>query len=120
MRGIDFFIDKAKKYITEIDSINESYIQYDYNRGIGEIMRRRDENDPYEIQSRRVSELELKVKLMFTEFDKGELFLNKFEKIEKNQFSFLSENGNLYLYKDLLTLFVEHLIEFRVEVIDEA
>lgn len=57
--------------------------------------------------------LEMRVKLLFTEFDKGELFLERLRAIDAERGSAYSKE-RLIAYKEVLDQFIRHLNTFRI------
>lgn len=113
MKSTNFFIEKSKSYIAEIEKINSNYVRYDDISF--------SEDDPYVIQQKAISDLILKIKLMLSEFDKSEILLEKLKEIDESILFTFSRDKRLNAYKSLLGLFIDHLNEFRsVDVLEKA
>ena len=60
-----------------------------------------------------VSELKLKIKLLFSEFDNGEFFVQRLNEIESNILTSFDGDERLNSYVSTLELFIDHLNQFR-------
>ena len=105
MKSTDFFLNKAKQYASELNSITSNYVQFDDISF--------SESDPYNIQQNKIAELELKIKLLFSEFDKGEFFIAEIKKKENSVIHSFDRENNLRSYKSVLELFIDHINQFR-------
>ena len=106
MKTLDFFIDKANEYSNEIDEIVNNYISRYSEEAF--------ENSPeYTKQKLDISDLKLKIKLLFSEFDNGELFKSEIIKADESGNYTLKDDELLKVYKHILSLFVDHIVEFR-------
>ena len=105
MKPVDFFLDKAKQYVSELDSIISNYVQFDDITF--------SETDPYNVQKKKIAELKLKIKLLFSEFDKGEFFIDEIKKTENSVMHSFDREDNLRSYKSSLELFIDHINQFR-------
>lgn len=105
MKSADFFIDKANEYIKSIDEVLPNLLS-PYSQGF-------DPTPEYRKQSEKISDLRLKTKLLFTEFDNGELFKNKIVGIDENKMLWFKEDELLKQYKHTISLFIDHINEFR-------
>lgn len=99
MKSVNFFIEKANLYIAEIDSILETYVG---------ILESETKTIP-EGQNQRINDLRLKTKLLFSEFDHGQLFLEALHQ----RYSFDNLDGVLIHYQSILKLFIDHLRYYR-------
>jgi len=108
MKTTDFFVEKANEYIKTIEEIIKNLLP--------EIPLGFDHFNPpieYVEQSEKISDIKLKTKLLFSEFDNGELFNNQINTIDKNQILNIFKEKVLENYKHVLLLFIEHLKIFR-------
>jgi hypothetical protein len=103
MKSADFFIEKANEYIKSIEEILPNIFSK-YSQGL-------DPTPEYIEQSEKISDLKFKTKLLFTEFDNGELFINKITDIDDARVRYGEDP--LEKYKHILSLFVEHIKDFR-------
>jgi hypothetical protein len=110
MKPIDFFITKANNYLTEIEIIDKTYIPYNYSGDFLSVDRQTPERTK---QQKEISNLDLKIRLLFAEFDKGELFIAKLDKAKSNSAYVFDEKYILEYSKETLELFIEHLKDFR-------
>lgn len=106
MRTADFFIEKANSYLITVEKIESNY----KNDSLGP-------NSEYHIQQKEISEIKLKIKLMFAEFEHGNLFSKRIDEIEGTYFRLLGEKSNLLDYGSLLNLFIDHVKEYRSETL---
>jgi hypothetical protein len=67
LKTTEFFIEKANEYTAEIDRITSNYIPFSASR----------EKPGFQEQSDEISDLKLKIKLLFSEFEHGHLFVEK-------------------------------------------
>ena len=80
MKSSQFFLEKAKQYVSEFESIISEYKEFDLDSRLSSFS-----NDtPYAIQATSISEMKLKLKLLFSEFDKGEFFLEEIKKMDSS------------------------------------
>ena len=105
MKPTDFYLDKASEYINSIDMILPNLLS-SHSQGF-------DPTPEYKEQKQNISDLKLKTKLLFTEFDNGELFIKEIESIDKNIFLCFKTDELLKEYKHMLSLFIHHIKEFR-------
>ena len=110
MKSSEFFLEKAKQYVSEIDSIISDYKEFDLDSRLSSFSN----NTPYAIQATSISEIKLKLKLLFSEFDKGEFFLDEIKKMDNRITNWdRKEEEILNSYKSVLELFVDHINQFR-------
>jgi len=105
MKTPEFFIDKANEYSKLIDELSKDYIHPFFNNFA--------KNPNFIDKSSEISDLKLKVRLLLSEFDNGDFFIAEIADIDKNAEFMFKEDERLKAYKHILSLFVEHLIEFR-------
>jgi hypothetical protein len=110
MKPIDFFITKANSYLTQIEIISNAYIPYDFSGDFSSFDRKNPERNK---QQKEISNLDLKIRLLFAEFDKGEFFIAKLDISKSNFANLVDEKYFLEYSKETLELFIEHLIDFR-------
>jgi hypothetical protein len=110
MKSSEFFLEKAKQYVSELDSIISEYKEFDLDSRLSSFSN----NTPYAIQATSISEMKLKIKLLFSEFDRGDFFLDEIKKIDNSILNWgRKEEENLNLYRSILELFIDHLNQFR-------
>ena len=110
MKSSQFFLEKAKQYISDLDSIISEYKEFDLDTKLSSFSN----NTSYAIQKTTISEIKLKLNLLFSEFDKGEFFLDEIKKIDSSILNWgRKEEENLKSYKSILELFVDHINQFR-------
>lgn len=103
MKSKDFFSKRANDYILEIEKVVEEYLKY-----------AKLEKKQYQLLQDSTSELKLKIKLFFSEYKYGKIFLKHIKSIEeKSTQPTLSSNQILKSYKMLLELLIYHIEEFR-------
>ena len=102
MKSADFFIAKAIVCINSIDEILPNVVSSPFS-----------DETKYAEQSKTLSDLSLKIKLLFSEFDNGELFKDKIISIDENKMLWGKRNEVLKQYYDVLSLFIKHINEFR-------
>ena len=103
MRSTDFFIKKAKEYSNSIDEILPD-LQQAYAQG--------SESSPeYKERSEKISDIRLKTKQLFSEFDKGEIFKKNIVSIDENRMIGCEDEEVLERYKHTLSLFIQHAAE---------
>ena len=107
MKSTDFFLDKAKQYVSEIDTVINSYKNYIDAYSDPAAMKK------YNAQKTQIEDLELKSQLLFSEFDKGDIFNERIKSSEKSRNPFTQQTETLSVYKRTLELFIEHINEFR-------
>lgn len=108
MKSTEFFLEKAKQYFLDLDSIILEYKEFDLNSRLSF-----SSNRPYAIQEKSISEIKLKLKLLFSEFDKGEFFLEEIKKLDNSILNWHKEEENLNSYKSILELFIDHINLYR-------
>ena len=102
MRSVEFFIDKAKEYSNSIDGILPSLLSQELP-----------DFKPSPEQSEKISDIRNKTKLLFSEFDNGGIFEKNIAAIDQNKMLLLEEEEVLERYKYTLSLFIDHVSEFR-------
>jgi hypothetical protein len=107
MKSLDFFLDKAKQYVSEIDTVMKSYKNYIDAYTDPATMKM------YNAQKIQIEDLELKSQLLFSEFDKGDIFNERIKASEKSKNPFAQQTETLSVYKRTLELFIDHINEFR-------
>ena len=107
MKSTQFFLQKAKSYVDEINTIISDYHECDINNLFSI-------DTPYAIQQKSISQLKLKINLLFSEFDKGEFFLNEIKKVDSSILNWgRNEEENFKSYQSLLELFIDHINQYR-------
>ena len=99
------FLEKATEYQKAYTSIVDHYIVYQ-PYGL-------DDSPEYDSQLKNVETLELKVKMLIAEFDKGETLLERLKAIDSDK-SLKYSKERLLSYMEVLELFIEHLNTFRL------
>jgi hypothetical protein len=117
-KNTSLFLEKAKQYLATIE---ELLPQYDSLRGWSSSSFTKETDDEKKLK-KTVFGVKLKIKLLFSEYENGSIFIDKLSEFEGkgSGFELLSRlNGNCDLdpYKDLLLLFIDHLENF-VEVLE--
>ena len=103
MRSTDFFIKKAKEYSNSIDEILPD-LQQVYVQG--------SESSPeYKERSEKISDIRLKTRQLFSEFDKGEMFEKNIISIDENRMIGSEAEEVLERYKYTLSLFILYVTE---------
>jgi hypothetical protein len=70
---------------------------------------------------KQASDLRLKIKLLFQEFDKGQLFYDKCIWVDESYLLTFDDQEKLNQYRHVLSLFIEHLLTFRIpELLSEV
>ena len=108
MKSSQFFLEKAEQYVSELQSIISEYKEFDLQSSLSF-----SNNTPYAIQQTSISEIKLKLKLLFSEFDKGEFFLEEIKQIDNNISYWGKEEEKFKSYISILELFVDHINQFR-------
>ncbi|MCF0068840.1 hypothetical protein LZD49_00065 [Dyadobacter sp. CY261] len=99
-----FFIEKANEYIAEIDRLTANYVPPSSAR----------EKPGLQEQTDEMSDLKLKIKLLFFEFEHGHLFVEKVVGAQNNnKYNKGTNDQLLVIFRRYLGLFVEHLQLFR-------
>ncbi len=108
MKSADFLIDKAKEYITSIDGLSPHLLSK-YSGGF-------DGSPELTEQENKLSDLYLKVRLLFSEVDNGDIFFSQLKHIYEDNLLILKPNGELNKLaktKHTLELFIEHINDFK-------
>ena len=108
MKSADFLIDKAKEYITSIDSLSPNLVSK-YSGGF-------DKLPELEEQENKLSDLYLKVRLLFSEVDNGDIFFSQLKPIYEDKLLSIKPKGEeekLAKTKHTLELFIEHITDFK-------
>ncbi|PSL18224.1 hypothetical protein [Dyadobacter jiangsuensis] len=104
MKSSSFFIEKANEYIAEIDRLTASYIPASSVR----------EKPGHQELSDEISDLKLKIKLLFFEFEHGHLFVEKVTRASPGNGNINQVNDHLLvIFRRYLNLFIEHLQLYR-------
>lgn len=99
------FVLKAKEYIETIDNITSNYIS--------ELNRRLDKKDiEFQNQEKNIFQIKIKVKLLFSEFSKGEFFIEKINESDNTYSLLFGEIKKLNVYKESLLLMIDHIENF--------
>jgi len=108
MKSADFLIDKAKEYIISIDGLSPNLVSR-FSGGF-------DKSPELEEQENKLSDLYLKVRLLFSEVENGDIFFSQLKPIYEDQLLSLKQNGEeqkLAKTKHTLELFIEHINDFK-------
>jgi len=112
MKPISFYKEKAELIIEKLNKIELA--EFNYGSLTGDIYQDTisGDNSKYNEDTEEINKIQFDIKLMFSEFDNGSLFLQKIE-------NFTSTNiySNEPLKNHLLnttTLFVEFIKEYRI------
>ncbi|CAD7804239.1 hypothetical protein CHRY9390_01195 [Chryseobacterium aquaeductus] len=111
IKSSDFFIKKANNYIIELDNFLKENIESDPLS-----KRSMDSNDLSKLKTilDEIEELKLKIKLLFSEIDNGNLFVeNLISRTTASHFIHISNKKVLESYKRTLELFIEHISEYK-------
>jgi hypothetical protein len=104
LKTSEFFIEKANEYIAEIDRITANYIPSSSTR----------EKPGFQEQSDEISDLKLRIKLLFFEFDHGHLFVEKVVGAKSSvNYNVNSHDQLLVVFRRYLSIFIEHIKLFR-------
>jgi hypothetical protein len=104
LKTSEFFIEKANEYIAEIDRITSNYIPTSATR----------EKPGFQEQSDEISDLKLKIKLLFFEFEHGHLFVEKVVGTKTGvNYNLNTHDQLLVVFRRYLSLFIEHIKLFR-------
>lgn len=99
MRSTDFFIGKAKEYITSIDKILAVLLS---SALPGTFTK-------YNEQPEKISDIRVKIRALFSEFENGGLFEKNIVAIDDNNMLRLDDEEILERYRHILSLFIDHL-----------
>jgi glucan phosphorylase len=103
----DFFTKKANSYIQEIDSLSGIFISFPFNHDISQL-------NKYKEQEELISEIKLRVKLLFSEYVHGDILKGRLDEIDQqNNLLFDGEHERIKQYKRILEMFVDHIKEYR-------
>ena len=105
MKSTEFFLEKAREYISEINLIISDYIEFNSNSF--------SYDTPYAVQQSSISEVKLKIKLLFSEFDNGQFFVERINEIESDILTSFDRDERLKSYISTLELFINHINQFR-------
>jgi hypothetical protein len=109
MKSNEFFLEKANEYKTSLNEISKNKIAVDLTKLF---------NHPeYDQQQKTIKELKLKVKLLFSEFDKGQFFIDEISREEDSRSMALREDYKISIYISVLDTFMNHINEFRMETV---
>jgi hypothetical protein len=111
MKPTNFFTQKAESFLEKLNNIK--LVEYNYsisNDIYGDTIN--GDNSEYDTQSELLNDIKFQIKLMFSEFDNGNLFSQRIENFKtktifKHNFE---EHENL---KKVTELFIEFLKEYR-------
>jgi len=111
IKSTDFFIEKAENYIIDVDS----FLLKNINSGITD-KRFMNSDDLSQLETRLadIQELKLKIKLLFSETDNGNLFTeNLIKRTTTSDLLHISNKKVLESYKRTLELFIEHIKDYK-------
>lgn len=111
MKPTIFFTKKAESFLEQLNNIKLVEFDYSISNDIYKDIINGD-NSEYSTQSELLHNIKFQIKLMFSEFDNGELFLQRIDNFKsKNIFKHnFEEHENL---KKVTELFIEFLKEYR-------
>lgn len=110
--SVNFLIEKANNYITEINifltkNINSSLTDKRFMNP--------DDLSQLETRLNSIKELKLKIRLLFSEINNGNLFIeNLIKRKTASDFIHISNKKVLESYKRTLELFIEHLKDYKL------
>jgi hypothetical protein len=104
MKSVNFFIDKAREYTNSIDGILPNLPPQDSPGMVT--------STGYKDLSEKISDIRNKTKLLFSEFDNGDIFEKNIAAIDENKMLLSEEEEVLERYKYTLSLFIDHATEF--------
>ena|SRR5947209_2592564 len=103
-----YFLHLANTYVGEIDNLLPKLVSADHTgpstSGLSVTIRK------------PASELTLRIKLLFQDFEKGELFLDHCIGVDDTDLLRSDDQEKLRHYRKVLCLFMEHLDTYRVTV----
>jgi len=113
MRNTDFFITKSKSFLSELNSIE--LVEYDYGKTTDDIYKDSINGDNTEFgkQKSKLNEIELQINLMLSEFDNGNLFIEKL-KDYNHIMRFYNNDKQLNQLLKVINMFIDFLNEYRV------
>jgi hypothetical protein len=117
MKSAEFFLEKANEYKAAMEAVVNYEEKKDVIKdGISEFL-----SDPaYRKRRQDEDSLHLKIKLLFSEFVKGQYFIDEIDRINKNIMLRFGGNGRNIAVIELLDVFIEHLNEYRTKPKPEA
>lgn len=110
MKDTKFFIEKSKTLIIDLKESEIERFESFFDKN--------DTTSMFEVKKNnrnKIGELEFQIKLMFSEFDNGQLFLQKIESFD-NRMRFNDEPKRAFLV-DTLKTFIAYLEEYRIKPI---
>lgn len=109
MKDTKFFIEKSKTLISELEELNfDSTDGWLDNGDTTKSFKSRENNNEL------IGEVEFQIKLMFSEFDNGQLFFDKLENYR--HFSYFGHEPKRTFLVDTLKTFIIYLEEYRVKI----
>ena len=102
MKNTSFFKQKAESFLEQLNSLNPK--DYKFNHF--------DNNNDYSNQSKELEDIKFQIKLMFSEFDNGNLFLEKLNSFNNVDAIFDNQPKIIFL-KEINKLFIDFLVEYR-------
>lgn len=109
----ELILAKANLYISQIEVILDNYIEYPAF-SINEQLFRPDD-DSYEVQQDAISKLRVQIKLLFSEYVHGQIFLEEIKRAEESLKVIDHREYALNVMLENLKLMIEHIKEFSVE-----
>jgi hypothetical protein len=111
MRTPSFLIEKANQYISIIDDLQKNPLPK-YSGSFSE-------SPEKEKVRNAIDDIKLKIKLLLHEFDNSQPFIERIRSIDEDRHDNMmglidGEERTLPKYKHTLSLFIEHLSEYRV------
>lgn len=104
MKNASFFKQKAEGFLDQLNSLNPKYYEFNYTEKYN--------NDDYLNQSKELEEIKFQIKLMFSEFDNGNVFLEKLNSFNNTDAIFDNQPKIIFL-KGINKLFIDFLDEYR-------
>jgi hypothetical protein len=106
MRTDFFYLSKAKEYIAAINNLLPTIASL-YDEGF-------EPSTELKIMWKETADLKFKIKLLFKEFNNGELFFQSCMSIDENRLLVDRDEEALELYKHTLSLLVDHIRTYRL------
>ncbi len=113
MKQTTFFLTKSESFLTKLNSIK--LINNDYTKVTNDIYQEptNDNNSAFRKQKEKLNEIQFQINLMLTEFDNGELFIEKLKDYNPIQRYFNNDN-QLNQLLTVIKSFIKYLKEYRI------
>lgn len=113
MKPVDFFVTETEAFLEELNTITLIPFKFTRTSDIyNEVIEGKGENNEHYAQLKQIDDIKFQINLMLSEFDNGQLFIDKLNNSPKYDIS--DNTTTLDRLKDVCQLFLNFLNKYRL------